>query len=151
MIASNFPFTVRHEVTLNVPSQQAWDKLTEPDPWRWNYALQYLESSLGFHTGSVLRMTLKSLSGPWTIKAEVQQAIPMHCLYWTSSFRCHLLRHREHWQLTLNSIQPNVTRVSFSYAIEGIFAAKIWPQQRYLADHVLELWLESLKQTLERL
>ncbi|MBM6550239.1 hypothetical protein [Marinomonas ostreistagni] len=150
MTASNSPFTLRKEATIQTPSQAAWDLLISPNPSSWNHAIGHFESTFGFHTGSRLDLELQSLKGPWLIKAEVTDAQPMRYLALHNVMYHWCVRHHEFWQFELSENQKGITHVMATYTLEGLFAPRLWPRKHMLASQVLELWLESLKHQLEK-
>lgn len=151
MTVSNSPFCVTHQVCIQVPSQVAWDLFCAPESTRSNPAIRRLDTTLGFHTGSLLTFELQSLSGPISMVAEVTESVPPTYLEWEHCFYHWLCRHSETWSFEFTSTKSRQTLITARYHLNGVFAAKLWPNKRAQIHPLIELWLESLKQQLERL
>lgn len=151
MIESNSPFCLNLGSQLKIPSATAWDLFIQPNQAKWNHALQSLEATFGFHTGSIVTIKLQALRGPVKTKFEVLESSPANCLVLEHSFRYWLFKHSEQWCVRFHDEGGNQSRVEFSYVLNGPFAARIWPEKKLIINNILNLWLESLKLQSERL
>lgn len=144
MIESNSLFTTEECLTLPIPSQQAWDAICSSNPY-WNRAFHSFESSLGFHTGSNLRISLNTLNGLDVIHAEVTTSDPFNILVFENTTRIYFLAHREKWEVSFENPKNDVTRIKMRYQISGPFCARIWNKKKIIINNIFNLWLESLR------
>ena len=151
MTASNSPFVLSHAVRIQVSSQHAWDLFCAPTQARQNPAIKQMDATLGFHTGSVLTFDLQTLKGPLHISGEVTNVTPPTYVEWVSGVTQWLCRHTETWSFEFQPTKVGEINLVARYHLNGVFAARLWPKRRDLIRPVLELWLESLKQQLEKL
>ncbi|WP_156496555.1 hypothetical protein [Marinomonas aquimarina] len=129
----------------------AWDLFIQSNQAKWNHALQSLEATLGFHTGSMLTLQFQTLRGALKTKLEVIESSPAHSLVLQSHFRHLLFQHTEQWVVRFHKQETQHSLVEFQYVLSGPFAARVWQEKKLIVNNILNLWLESLKLQSERL
>ena len=125
--------------------------LTSPNQADWNYAVSHLDASIGFLTGSHLNFQLRSIRGPCLVSAKVVEASPPSRMHLQSQFRQFCLLHTEDWLFSLVPVDAYSVNVTITYGLKGPFLSSAWRIKQPIMAVIVELWVESLKNTLERM
>jgi hypothetical protein len=140
------PFCLTDEVMVNHPPEEIWGMLAAPQQSRWNKALPEFSASMGTLTGSIWQLVLQTLSGPKALNLEVLESQPPQHLQLEHKFRYWLLSHRLVVSIHCLPIDPNRTRLSMSFSIDGYFASRYWSRFAHQFQLSLDLWLNSIKE-----